>query len=225
MKPTLTRAELRDVIISIAVLGFIFSFKNWPTIEHGLKNMMGAMIIAGISFLVQQLAHKLSAEKYNCYAEYVLWPKCLLFTIVLIFLTNGNIMLAAPGFVAISTAYFTRLGFKYTQITQEEFGKIAATGPLANMGLAMIFKIFSPINPIVINQAITINCWMALSNMLPIPPLPGSRVLSWSRIAWPIMQITPIILLLLLPNYNIFISLVAIIPLAIVIFLIGQRIR
>ena len=32
--------------------------------------------------------------------------------------------------------------------------------------------------------AVFVNLWLAIFNMLPIPPLDGSKVLSWNKVIW-----------------------------------------
>lgn len=69
--------------------------------------------------------------------------------------------------------------------------KIALAGPISNLILALCFKILlvaqagfgvTAIEPLFLVVAITINLYLAAFNMLPIPPLDGSSIVSYF---WP----------------------------------------
>jgi Zn-dependent protease len=69
--------------------------------------------------------------------------------------------------------------------------KVALAGPASNLILAVFFKALvlaqlalgiTFINPIFLGVAITINLYLAAFNMIPIPPLDGSSVVSYF---WP----------------------------------------
>ena len=226
MKLAMTMRELRDILISVIVLGFIFSFRNWESIDAGVSNLISATLLVGIAYAVHELGHKISAEAYNCSAEFVLWPKALLLSLAVTVLTKGRLILAVPGYIAISTAYFTRIGFKYINVSNEEYGKIASAGPILNLFSAFVFKALEGVlSPSLTASAISINTLIAVFNLLPLPPLDGSRVLAWRRIVWMVLMAASILLAVLLPLMSIFFSLVFIIPLVIVIFILGQNIR
>lgn len=226
MKLTMTLREFGDIVISTLALGFIFSFRQWDSFTIGLSNLIGATLIVGIAYAVNEIGHKVAAEMYNCYAEFILWPKALLLSIAVTAFTNGKLVLAIPGYLAISTAYFTRLGFKYINVSNEEYGKIASAGPLANLILAVVFKALEGVlGKNIVLKVISINTLIALFNLLPIPPLDGSRVLAWSIIVWLALMASSIVLALFLPVTSVFFSLFVIIPLLIVIFILGQNIR
>jgi Zn-dependent protease len=69
-------------------------------------------------------------------------------------------------------------------ITKKKYGIISLMGPVVNIALAAIFYAAS----VVFQQAsgllltgVIVNIWLALFNMLPIPPLDGSKVFAWDR--------------------------------------------
>ena len=84
-------------------------------------------------------------------------------------------------------------------ISEEENGKISIAGPIVNIILALIFLgIQISIQPLVTLSNIdmmvylyflsvigfNINSFLALFNLLPIPPLDGSKVISWNLPIW-----------------------------------------
>ncbi len=75
--------------------------------------------------------------------------------------------------------------FNPDRVKYDEFGAalIGAAGPLTNLALACIASLFArTIDPSgtlanIFYNFIVINCWFFVFNMLPIPPLDGSRIL------------------------------------------------
>ncbi len=170
MRITFTLKEIGSLILSVFVLGVLFSF-NDP------KNFLQNTLIVGISFIAHELAHKFMAEHYDCKAEYVIWPRGILMSLLLGLLSGGTFIFAAVGYVMISSFYKVRLGYHYTELTLEEIGKINLAGPLTNAVLAVIFMPFSIYGSF-------LNFVLAMFNLLPFPPLDGSKIFMWSRIAW-----------------------------------------
>lgn len=174
--------EARNLLISVLVLGLLFSFNN-------LNNLLPITLIVGLAFIVHELAHKFIAEQYDCKAEYVLWPQGIIISLLIGFMTGGNVIFAAIGYVSISTYYQTRVGYHFTHLTLEESGKISASGPVSNILLGVISAMLMPIYPIM-GYSASLNFILAIFNLLPFPPLDGSKVFVWSRIAWVSLIIT-----------------------------------
>ncbi len=85
-------------------------------------------------------------------------------------------------------------------------GKIAAAGPTTNILISLVslsafralssFYGYSIVNTFLLTVAY-VNAYLALFNMLPIPPLDGSKVLGWSMKNWAYLFIASVILLIL----------------------------
>ncbi len=175
MRFTFTLKEGGNLLLSSLILGFLFSLQN-------IYLFPAMSLIVGIAFVTHELSHKFVAEHYDCKAEYVLWPQGILFSLIMGFLSGGNFIFAAIGYVSISNYYATRLGYHWTHLSLEETGKISAAGPLSNVVLGIIFSMF-PNNPFMAFGSF-LNSTLALFNLMPFPPLDGSKVFAWSRIAW-----------------------------------------
>ena len=182
MRFTFTWREAGNLTVSILVLGLLFSFNN-------LNNIIPVTLIVGLAFGVHEMSHKFVAEHYDCKAEYVLWPQGIMIAIAIGFLTRGNFIFAALGYVSINTYYSTRLGYHFTHLSLEETGKISASGPVSNIILGVISAMLAPTFPIM-GYSATLNFILAIFNLLPIPPLDGSKVIVWSRIAWISLLVT-----------------------------------
>lgn len=189
MRITYSEEELIHLLHAWAAVSFAFAV----VLSGGLRslgsqfvpNLIVAAIAVGTAFLLHELAHKVLAQKYGCWAEFRKFNLGLILAVVMSFF---GFIIAAPGAVMISG-----------QVTREQNGKISAAGPLTNIALAILFFIAGLFLPEVIvttphlfGQIIYkivffgffINAWLALFNMIPFPPLDGSKVMAWSLPAW-----------------------------------------
>lgn len=186
-----SKQEKIDLSISIIVLTLIISFmysKSNFTVDTFLLFLPIAFVTVGLGFVLHELGHKFVAQKYGFYAEFRRSDKGLMLGIVtalmgFLFFAPGAVMIASP------TGY----------ITDEQNGKISIAGPIVNIILALIFLgIQISIQPLVslsnidimvyiyfISQVgFSINSFLALFNLLPIPPLDGSKVIGWNLPIW-----------------------------------------
>jgi Zn-dependent protease len=167
-QPLFTHLEIRDILISLLALAFIFSY---PTILSDLSIFFFYLIVVGLSFVGHELAHKFAAIKLGYYAGYKMWVEGLLLALLFAVATGGNIVFAAPGAVIFYHSIFKKPHKK-------EVGLIGLAGPLFNIVLFSIF-LFTPYQPIAF-----INGWLALFNMIPFGPLDGRKVMSWNWKIW-----------------------------------------
>ena len=187
-----SKQEKIDLSISIIVLTLIISFMHSGpniTVDKLLLFIPIAFVTVGLGFILHELGHKFVAQKYGFYAEFRRSDKGLMLGIVtalmgFLFFAPGAVMIGSPTGI----------------ISEEENGKISIAGPIVNIILALIFLgiqisiqplvNLSNINPMVyILYSISvigfnINSFLALFNLLPIPPLDGSKVISWNLPIW-----------------------------------------
>ena len=179
-----TKKEIRDLIISFIViaLGFTILYSNGDYSHIGLVFPV-VMIGVGLGFIFHELGHKFVVMHYGYYAEYELWPTGLIIALVSSFF---GFIFAAPGAVVI-----------YSQgMEKKTNGIISIAGPIVNIILGLIFfLILGSLGDFVYTEAgaivylicvlgTRINFFLAAFNLLPIPPLDGSKVLSWSVPIW-----------------------------------------
>ena len=179
-----TKKEIRDLIISFIViaLGFTILYSNGDYSHIGLVFPV-VMIGVGLGFIFHELGHKFVAMHYGYYAEYELWPTGLIIALVSSFF---GFIFAAPGAVVI-----------YSQgMEKKTNGIISIAGPIVNIILGLIFfLILGSLGDFVYTEAgaivylicvlgTRINFFLAAFNLLPIPPLDGSKVMSWSIPIW-----------------------------------------
>ncbi len=176
------RKEATDILISITVLTFAFAI----AFSNGLQGVYSdplffirytlpvAFLSVFTAFFLHEMGHRILARKYGCWSEFRMWERGLIFAVITAFL---GFVFAAPGAVYISG-----------MITREQNGKISAAGPAVNVAIAFIMigvALFT--SPFIGGIALFIawiNIFLAGFNLIPFPPLDGSKVLKWGIIPY-----------------------------------------
>ncbi|MEM5836508.1 MAG: site-2 protease family protein [Candidatus Aenigmatarchaeota archaeon] len=174
LKELFTREEIKDLAISTLAISLIFAYPRFEAFFLYL-------ITVTLAFVFHELAHKFVAIKFHCSAYYEMWPLGLLLGVLLMFL---GLKFVAPGAVIIRPYRFSRWGFRVTRLTIPENGIIALSGPLVNLVFASIFYPISFLSFIS-----NVNAWLAFFNLLPIPPLDGSKIIQWKPWLWFLLMI------------------------------------
>ena len=179
-----TGKEIRDLVISFIViaLGFTILYSNGDYSNVTLIFPV-VMIGVGAGFIFHELGHKFVAMHYGYYAEYELWPIGLLVALVSSFF---GFIFAAPGAVVIFS----------NGMEEKTNGIISIAGPIVNILLGLIFfLILGSLGDFIYTETgvivylicmlgTRINFFLAAFNLLPIPPLDGSKVMAWSVPIW-----------------------------------------
>ena len=135
-----------------------------------------ALVTFTPGFLVHEIAHKIQARKYGCWAEFRASPSGLRFGVLLAAIIG--IVFMAPGAVMVAG-----------NTTREQFGKVALAGPVSNVvlwciGLASAVAIGGAggIADDVIYYWMWANGILGALNMLPFGPLDGKKIKTWSDV-------------------------------------------
>ena len=174
-----SRVELQQIGISIFVLSLAFTIFFTDPLSYGIDSVefafyFGVSLAAVVTgFAFHEMAHKLLAQKYGCWAEFRMSAFGLLFALVTALM---GFIFAAPGAVYISG-----------RITKEQNGKISVAGPLTNAAVGSAFLAVAFALAVVGSEWIFvpftiafINLILGAFNMIPFPPFDGSKVLSWN---------------------------------------------
>lgn len=173
--------ELRELAISALVIGFVFAWimRGMPVFfKTNFVVVFIVMIIAvGAAFIFHELAHKAVAQKFGCWAEYRMWDAGLIMAFFLAIVLG--FVFAAPGAVYIQSGY--------APITRRDNGLISSAGPATNLVLAVGFLAMTSLPGIfktIGGVGFFVNTWLALFNLIPFPPIDGSKVIAWDKKVW-----------------------------------------
>ena len=173
-------AHLTQATIAFAIaLGFMFSggiFGALSNTEYFVRFTFVGLLTFTPGFIIHEIAHKIQARKYGCWAEFRASPGGLRFGVILAALIG--VVFMAPGAVMVAG-----------NTTREQFGKIALAGPVSNavlwcIGLAFAVTFGAP--GIASSSDTLIFYWMMANgilgalNMLPFGPLDGKKIRTWS---------------------------------------------
>jgi len=178
------RGEIFDLFVSFFTISLAFSLF---AINFGNYQLIPIIFLAvGLGFVVHELSHRFVAIHFGCHAFYKAWTMGLVFALMMAVITGGRFIFAAPGAVYIYKANLTR----------REDGIISLAGPFSNFVLSILFVFLYVLLPQIAfikalaSWGFTINIFLGLFNLLPIPPLDGSKVAAWSFKVWAVVFIT-----------------------------------
>ena len=139
---------------------------------------MASFVAVITAFLLHELAHKALAQRYGCYAEFRAYPMGLLLGILT---AAFGFLFAAPGAVMISGS-----------VSSRQNARISAVGPGTNFALAgAFFGLWfgfgagpDSLVPQLIATVAFVNLFLGGFNMVPFPPLDGSKIFAYNRPMW-----------------------------------------
>lgn len=185
-----SRRELGDIAAAMIVLSVAFmvlyrngSFKAYLDMHYGSAGawvllFVSCVVLVFFSFLLHEFGHKFTAQRYGMRSEFRMFPIGLVITLVSSMI---GFLFAAPGAVVIE-------GYP----NKEENAKISIAGPAVNIVLAAIGILgclafnHSPMVFVFLMLA-SLNAFLAVFNLLPIPPLDGSKIWGWSIPAYAVV--------------------------------------
>lgn len=187
--------EVRHLLLALGAL--ILAFAIFLGRNVGL---VGGFLLSAVAvpagFLLHELGHKVVAQRYGCWAEFRAYLYGLLLAVLTAFL---GILFAAPGAVMVSG-----------RVTERENGHISAAGPLVNLGVGGAFLGIwlglrqAGVDVLLVDvltlqnlasSVALISLFLGTFNMVPFPPLDGSKVLRWSLGAY-VALLLPLVVLL-----------------------------
>lgn len=149
-----------------------------------LLNIVVAAVVAGVAFVLHELAHRVVARSYRAEAHFIANDRWLLLSIAISLL---GLFIAAPGAV-----------WHRGLLTMRQSGIIALAGPVTNLVLSVLFLsllfLVVLLRPPFVDLLVTIcyvgfrfNAWIGLFNMIPAGPFDGAKVLAWD---WRVFAVT-----------------------------------
>ncbi len=175
-----SRRELIDLIKAWVAISLAFAILLGGSILslNFINFFMISSLSVGLGFIAHEMAHKITAQKYGCKAEFRAWDKMLILAVIMAFL---GFVIAAPGAVMISGP-----------VGRRRNGKISAAGAIANLVIATICLslLLIPVTGIlflIARYGFLINTWLALFNMIPFWMFDGKKVYNWNKAVYFIM--------------------------------------
>ena len=186
---TFTGHEIKGLAITILVFAFVISFKDWGdktfNLAAGIFNLFNAILIVTLSMLVYDAGKRIWALIIGYRVEYQMWGIGLILSLVIVFLTNGNLWLLLPGGFVVHHMSGHRLGWFRYGINYFGIAMVAFAGSLFTLMLIIFFKILYLLVPnALIQKAIMFNVILVITGLLPIPPLDGSKIYWGSRLMY-----------------------------------------
>lgn len=183
-----SKEEIRDIVIAIAGLIIILVIKPLPSLGIDLSVLPAYLLGIVLGFILHELAHKAMANRLGAEALFKLWPQGIV--IGLLFSLVSSLKFLALGAVVVYGQKFGRWKYRldrlYTtphgaNLGAHEMGLISIAGPVVNIILAFVFL---SIPGELFKQVAFINSYLAVFNLIPVPPLDGSKIMLWNGVIW-----------------------------------------
>ncbi|MBI2659376.1 hypothetical protein HYX05_04745 [Candidatus Woesearchaeota archaeon] len=203
-----THHEVRGMIIAIFAVAFIISFKEWGAASFdtaaGLYNLFNAVLIVALSILIHDFGQRAWGLAIGYRIEYRMWTFGLIAALIIAFVSNGSLWLIVPSGFMLHHIAGHRLGWFRYDINYFGQAMVALAGPLFTLMLIILLKTLNSFfpNPL-IQKAIIFNVVYAITSLLPIPPLDGSKIYFGSRMlyafALPAIAVSTIMMIVNIP--------------------------
>jgi Zn-dependent protease len=194
--------EILSILVAWIVLSVAITYQNIIGSITGAGNVdivIAGFVATATGFILHEMGHKYVAIRRGYLAHFRLWIWGLVLTISIVTLSGGGVVFGAPGAVYISpsAAGFYGCDSGRERVDPEEDNMvISAAGPGINLAFAvgflvMLFLVPSGFLFTVADFGLLLNVGLGSFNMLPVPPLDGSKIFRKSipialRIALPL---------------------------------------
>ena len=193
-----SRVEVVQLFLSVVVLtlafGIVFAREARGSVDVGILPYTVALALPAVlsGFVLHELGHKFTAQRFGAWSEY----RALYLGLLIALALSPWVLLAAPGAVMISGALRRsdngRISLAgpmtnfvivlacvpaYILLTTAHFGEIAGMDPDPDLGA-------SALAAGAVFYMVWVNVLLAAFNLLPLPPLDGSKVARWSPAVW-----------------------------------------
>jgi Zn-dependent protease len=167
--------ELRDLAIGLTVIMLIPLSLYWRYLFTEPVLITSFLLIYALAFILHELAHKFSAQRFGYWAEFKINQQGLMLTL---FSLISPLKIIAPGAVMISNI-----------ASWNHYGKVAAAGPATNIGLGLLFFALrltsgDPFVLLLANIGMQINASLALFNLIPFGMFDGAKIIKWNKYVW-----------------------------------------
>lgn len=205
-----SKEELTHYLIVVIGLSLVYSWNSWGgetfSALSGFQNLALAILLIGVTVFIHHAGQRLAALYFGFRAENRLWWYGLIISLLLAVLSRGKLQFLAVTGTMVYLLPAHRLGAMRYGTNLSTVAKIVLAGPLANIFFSAVIKAFVWIGLLgsIGNQLFTLNLWFAALNLLPIPPLDGSKIFYHSRLLYVFLATSILAYVLLFSLFNIY---------------------
>ena len=184
--------ELLSMAVSILISSFILSFRKWgaasPDIRFGLYNLALTVLILSLNMFISISVIKILGLKIGHKIKYSFGKFSTLFSVFIVFLTNGLLPFFAPGTFSSRISERYRFGKLPPGLNMSDLAKLSIYASFSSLCLALFCKILMLnrifANDYVINRVLVVSAIFAIVAMLPFPEFNGFYVFFSSRLLY-----------------------------------------
>jgi Zn-dependent protease len=177
--------ELKHLIpaaLLIIAIGFSIVFYNnyfnsnyFTNVGWGWIEISIFAFLLTASFLIHEMAHKVTAQRNGLWAEFRLTTWGAVITLISVFtplrlISPGAVMIAGPA-------------------KRDEVGKISIAGPAVNLSISLIMLAAASLTGsfpyyVLFLWIASFNAFIAVFNLIPFGILDGQKIFSWNKLVW-----------------------------------------
>ena len=181
----MSQTELKHLIpaaLLIIGIGFSIVFYNNFFSDNYFANlgwrwteMSVFAVLLTASFLIHEMAHKVTAQRRGLWAEFRLTTWGAVITLISVFtpfrlISPGAVMIAGPA-------------------KRDEIGKISIAGPTINLSILLLVPLLrryftSSVRLLCYSWIASFNAFIAVFNLIPFGILDGFKIFSWNKKVW-----------------------------------------
>ena len=183
MSPTELKHLIPAALLIIAI-GFSIVFYNnyfnsnyFTSVGWGWTEISIFAVLLTASFLIHEMAHKITAQRNGLWAEFRLTTWGAVITLISVFtplrlISPGAVMIAGPA-------------------KQDDVGKISIAGPAVNLTISLIMLSAASLTTslpyyVLFYWIASFNAFIAVFNLIPFGILDGKKIFNWNKAVWAI---------------------------------------
>jgi len=208
MSDSVASHEARDMAIAALALLATFLLAYLPGLSYSPLYVGSIILAVLLGFTLHELGHRFAARALGYYAFFRAWRLGIVLSVLsglLAGLFSKLNMPIIPIIAAPGAVYVIPRSLMHIVFTRRDELIISSAGPLMNILLAVIglaVSVVATSDLRVVGLLVSrINAWLAVFNLLPLPPLDGYKIARSSVLAWLAVMIAAGSLLLI-ANYS-----------------------